>query len=198
MITNQEKCFIEYCMNNNLSGVKTCHKNGVNLFIEDNWAIDIAARNGYFDLARWLLQNGVTHGDAAIKNLLAYACYHKNLPFVYSIIGQSDAYKEDKYAFSWTASTGVIEIGELLLGYLNKEKLGGSFIRAAECGHTDYLDFLIGNSIQDYDKSAKRAAYWAAENGKWPAVKQLIETSVCDIESISEFKEVYLNWLREN
>ena len=198
MLSNQEKSFIEACIKGNMKGVKSCHKHDVDIGVEDNWAMHIGVINGNFELVKWLLENGVSHEQAAEKYLLGYSCQYQNLLFVEDLTRSSVCYKNDQYAFSWTASLGNVEIGELLLGYLNMEKLGGGFIRAAEAGKIKFLDFLIANNIQDHDSSSKRAVYWAAEKGHWETVDYLINKSIGTIENLGSCKTDYLNWLNKN
>ena len=80
------------------------------------------------------------------------------------------------------------------MGYLNKEKLGGAFIRAAEHGNIDFLDFLISNSIEEIDKSSERAVYWAAEKSQWKTVDYLISYSIGSLENLGEYKHYFTDW----
>jgi ankyrin repeat protein len=190
-MSQQEKSFIEACINKELRRIQATIKYGVNIHIEDNWAIEIAAQNGFIDVTKLLLENGVSHEIAAVKKLLSYCCHFQYHKFIETLINESDAYKNDSSAFSWTAITGNIAIGELLLHYLNEDKLDGAIIRAAEHGKIEFLDFLIGNSIEEIDSSSERAVYWAAGKGRWDAVKYLLNHSIGTLNNLGKYKDYY-------
>lgn len=197
-MTEQEKSFIESCVKNNIHGVKRCHQHGVNIFVEGNWAITIAATNGHIELVRWLLENGITHEMAAKARLLSYMCYFQNLVMIDRLISSSDCYKDDPAAFSWTADTGNVYIGEKLLAYLNIAQIWGGFQAASESGRLQFLEFLINNNVQEYDRTYERAVFNAASHGQWKAVEYLIRMSIGTREQLKHFEPHYLNWLNLN
>jgi len=161
-MTDQEKSFIESCIEGDLKSMILCIKHNVNVNVENDWVISICARKHHHKIAKYLLsKNLVSHKSASTKGLLAYACNSNNFEFVKHLISQSDEYKTDSAAFSWTASNGNIKIAELLVNYLNSDCLQGGFCRAAEVGHIQFLEFLFLNSIDDIDNSANRAIHWA-------------------------------------
>ena len=192
-MTEQEKGFIESCFEDNLKGIKMCIKYGVNIHVEDDWCIEIAAKQGHSKLVKFLLENGISHESACRKLVLAYAAHLQDKELIKYLIAQSDEYKKDKTALQWVAINGNLEIAEMLLTYVNQ--YGGVFSGAAEAGQIMLLQFLIDNSIQDLDSGAERSPYWAAEKGKWNAVELLLENGIGDIEGLGgEYKERYLNW----
>jgi len=196
-MTDQEKSFIESCFEGDIKSIKTCIKYGVDIHVESDWCIDIAARKENSKLVKFFIENGISHESASKKLVLAYAAAAQDKDLVKYLLSQSDEYKKDDTALTWVAMNGNLEIAEMLLAYL--DSFDGVFCRAAEAGRIPFLEFLIDNSIQDLDSGAERSPYWAACKNKWSTVEMLLNNNIGDIESLGEkYKEMYLNWKNNN
>lgn len=181
-MTDQEKSFIESCFKGNLRSIKTCVKHGVNIHLENNWCIDIAARNGHSDIVVYFLENGISHKTASEKMVLAYSCNAQNLELVKYLIKASDEYKNETSALQWTAAKGNLPIMELLLGYF--DDFNGIFCSAASTGKVELLQFLIDNDLHNLDNGSERAVYWAGERNKWNAVELLLENNIGTLDNL--------------
>lgn len=195
-MTIQEKNFIESCFDGNLKSIKTCIKHGVDIHVEDDWCIEIASRKDHHQIILFLLENGISHVSAAGKSLLAFACINENFDLLRYLIKNSNAYKNDKAAISWAASTGNVNIVEYLMGYVNN--YGGVFCRAAEKGHINILKFLIDNDIQELDCVSNQSIFWAAEKNQWDSVKLLIDNNIGASKDLGKYLSVYDLWLGKN
>ena len=192
-MTDQEKSFIESCFEGSLRFIKTCVKHGVDIHVENDWCIDIAARKGYSKIITYFLNNGISHESAAKKMVLAYTCDAQDLELVKYLITKSDAYKNETSALQWTAAKGNIPIMELLLGYFNE--FNGIFCSAASTGQIELIQFLIDNNLQDFDSGAERAVFWAGERSKWNAVELLLKNNIGTLDNLgADYTAKLIDW----
>ncbi|SEC66425.1 Ankyrin repeat-containing protein [Tenacibaculum sp. MAR_2009_124] len=191
-MTEQEKMFIESCLEGNLRSIKMCVKHGVNIHVQNNWSIDIVARKGYSKIVKYFLENGISNKEATEKKVLAYCCHNGDYDTVKYLIERSDEYKVDHSSLQWAASKGDQLIVEMLLAYIND--LSGLFCSAAQSGNVNLMQFLIDNDLQNLDHSAERAVYWGAEKNKWNCVDILLNNEIGTLDNLGSYKDKYFDW----
>lgn len=177
---NREKHFIEACIENDFKSIQQCIRFGVDIHIQDDWCIEIVSRKKNSTLVKFFLENGVSHESASTKSVLANACYNRDIDLIKYLI-QNQEYKNDVGAIAWAAGRS-FEATELLLSFL--DDFDGAFCHAAGAGEIKTINLLIDNGIQDFDRSAERSPFWAAERSKWQIVELLLDNEIGTIQNL--------------
>lgn len=192
-MTPQEKSFIEACCKADLKTIKTCIKYNVNIHIEDDWAISIASENGYSQVVRFLLENGITDSIASNKKALAYAIHFRDYDLAEYLISRSDEYKSDDAAIQWAADKGDLKAIQLLITYTTC--LNWIYCSACKSGNVDIINFLNDNEIYKIDSEIKLALNWAAERSRWEIIDLLLNESIVDYSTMGSIgREKYEKW----
>ena len=192
-MTEQEKSFIEGCCKADLKTIKTCIKYNVNIHIEDDWCISIVSTNGYSQIVRYLLENGISDSIAAKKGVLRYAIHFRDYELAEYLMARSDEYKADDGAIQWAADNGDLRAVQLLLPYTLC--LNWIYCSACKRGHIDLINYLNDNEIYKYDSEIKLALNWAAEGSKWEVIDLLLNESIVDYNTMGDIARAkYEKW----
>lgn len=154
-LTGQQENFIEKCFINDLSMVKTLVKYKVDYTVSEYWGIRIAASKGYADLLVYLLTLNPDREKLADSYILSMAATSGNMNTTKTLIEDGDFYQNDSSALQWTATKGDVEMMELLLEYC--KCFDGVIVSAIKAGKLKMVEYLLDNSIDEYDKNFKLA-----------------------------------------
>jgi ankyrin repeat protein len=150
-MTRQEENFIECCLSNKLSIVKSLVKYNVDITVSEYWGYRIAATKGYIDLLKYLYRVDNNHESISKSGILSWAATNGQIESVEFIINQSDSYKSDTSTLQWTAASGNVEMISLLIPYCTY--FDWIIVSAAKNGHTEMLSFLFDNEIEKLDRN---------------------------------------------
>ena len=152
-MTRQEENFIECCLNNKISNIKTLVKHNVDITVSEYWGYRIAATKGYIDLLKYLYSVDNNHELISKSGILSWAATNGQLDSVEFIINQSDCYKSDTSTLQWTAASGNVDMISLLIPYCTY--FDWIIVSAAKSGQTELLSFLFDNEIEKLDRNYK-------------------------------------------
>ena len=175
-MNRQEENYIECCLNNKLSTIKTLVKHNVDITVSDFWGYRIAATKGYIELLKYLYSIDNNHDLIAKSGILSRAASIGQIESVEFIISLSDSYKSDTSTLQWTAATGNIDMISLLIPYCTY--FDWIIVSAAKSGHTELLSFLFDNEIEKLDRNFKLGFNNAVLSKKKKAASLFLERQI--------------------